>query len=157
MKTKILIPLLAVVIILAGCNGKRGSEEFTSSSFDTISLKKNMADTVAAPKLIKTADIRFKVKNVRQTCEDVSALTTGYGGLVLHHKVESSQIRSTDSRKSDDSITRVTAFSTAAEITVKIPSDKLDEFLNKVERMGLYVNNRQMASRTKRSITFRPG
>lgn len=144
MKSKLSMALLAGLVLLAACKGKTGSEEFVRSSADSAKIDSKMADTTVAPKLIKTADMRLKVKNVQKTCEDVSALTTGYSGLVLHHKVESSEIRSTDTRKSEDSIIRVTAFSTAAEITVKIPSDKLDEFMNKVEHMGLYVNNRQM-------------
>ncbi|MES2109523.1 MAG: DUF4349 domain-containing protein [Bacteroidota bacterium] len=143
MKTGIVVMLLAGIVLLAACKGKSGSEEFTASNADTL-MKGVAADTIASLKLIKTADMRIKVKNVQQTCEDVSSLTKGYNGLVTHNRVTSYPVRSTDVRKSSDSVVRVTAVSTAGEVTVKIPTEKLEEFMNKVEKMGLYVNSRQM-------------
>ena len=144
MKSKILIPLLAGLVLLGACKGKHGSEEFVnnSSSADTVKV----ADTTAStpPKLVKTADMRFKVKNVQQTSEHITALATGYHGLVMHHQVGSSELRSMDIRKGDDSIIRITAFRTTADITVKIPSNKMEDFMNEVGRMGIYVNNRQL-------------
>ena len=38
---------------------------------------------------------------------------------------------------------RVTSFNTTADMTVKVPSAKLDDFMNQVAQMGIYVNNRQ--------------
>lgn len=144
MKTRIVMLLLAGVALLAACKGRGGSEEFTSSADTSMAVTRAISDTVAAIKLIKTADMRIKVKNVQQTCEDVSSLAKSYNGLVMHNRVTSYPVRSTDLRKSHDSVIRVTAISTVGEITVKVPSDKLEEFMNKVERMGLYINTRQM-------------
>jgi hypothetical protein len=145
MKTKILVPLLAGLVLLGACKGKHGSEEFVNnSSSNADTLKVADSATLATPKLVKTANMRFKVKNVQQTSEHITALTTSYHGLVLHHQVGSSELRSMDVRKGDDSVTRVTAFNTTADITVKIPTDKLEDFMNKVERMGIYINNRQL-------------
>lgn len=142
MKTSIVIILLGGVALLAACKGRGGSEEFVSSA-DTTS-KAAIGDTVAAAKLIKTADMRIKVKNVQQTCEDVSSLTKGYNGLVIHNRVTSYPVRSTDMRKSSDSVIRVAAISIVGELTVKVPTEKVEEFMNKVEKMGLCVNSRQM-------------
>ncbi len=146
MKSKILIALLAGLVLLGACKGKSGSEEIinNSSSSNADTIAKADSVMIATPKLVKTADMRFKVKNVQQTSEHITALTNSYHGMVLHHKVGSSEVRSTDIRKSDDSIMRITAFSTTADITVKIPSEKLDDFMNNVEHMGIYVTNRQM-------------
>ena len=145
MKTRITIMLLAGLALLAACKGKSGSEEFASSA-DTAAVSTNRAfDTSKIEaKLVKTADMRFKVKNVQQTSEKITALTTNYRGLVMHHQVESSGMRSVDIRKSEDSIFRVTSFSTTADITVKIPSEKLDEFMTEVGRMGVILNVRRM-------------
>ena len=145
MKSRILIPLLAGIILLAACKGKPGSEEFVNngSSSAADSVKADSA-AMTSPKLVKTADMRFKVKNVQQASEHITALTTSYRGLVMHHQVGSSELRSMDMRKGDDSVIRVTAFNTTAEIIVKIPSDKLEDFMNEVGRMGIYVNNRQL-------------
>ena len=141
MKTKFLIPLAGLAFLCA-CHGKSGSYEVVSNGSSADSVSK--ADTVSAPKLVKTAGIRFKVKSVQQTAEHITALTTGINGMVIHHQMGSTAERSEDVRISNDSVMRVTAFNTTAEMTVKIPSAKLDEFLNQVGRLGVYVNDRTM-------------
>lgn len=141
MRPKILFSVLTGIVLLAACKQKTNYEadKSRSSAADTI----GMADTTAT-KLVKTADINFKVKNVQQTGENISALTAGYNGMVMHHREGSVIERSQDIHISDDSVMRVSSISATAEMTVKIPSEKLDEFMNKVAHMGLYVNNRQM-------------
>jgi len=141
MKSKMLMLLLAGIILLAACKGKHGSEEFANNSADTVS---KVDGSLSSPKIIKTADMRFKVKNVQQTCEKISAMVTNYRGLIMHHQVGSLELRSTDIHKSDDSVIRVTAFSTTAEMAVKVPSEKLEGFMNEAGRLGVYVTNRQL-------------
>jgi hypothetical protein len=141
MKTKFLIPLAGLAFLCA-CKGKSGSYEVvnnSSSSADSISK-----DSVSGPKLVKTAGIHFKVKNVQQTAEHIAALTTGINGMVIHHQMGSTAERSQDIHISNDSVMRVTAFNTTAEMTVKIPSTRLDDFLNQVGHLGIYVNDRSM-------------
>ncbi|MDR3693267.1 DUF4349 domain-containing protein [Mucilaginibacter sp.] len=140
MKTKFLIPLAGLAFLCA-CKGKSGSYEVVNNSSSADMLSK---DSVSGPKLVKTAGIRFKVKNVQQIAEHISALTNSINGMVIHHQMGSTAERSEDIRISNDSVMRVTAFNTTAEMTVKIPSTKLDEFLNQVGHLGIYVNDRSM-------------
>ena len=142
MKAKITIMLLAGLALFAACKGKRGSEEFASSADTTQAINKTI--NTLEPKLVKTADMRFKVKDVQQTSEKITALTTAYQGMVMHHQVESSDMQSVDIRKSEDSVIRVTSLSTTADITVKVPSEKLEDFMTEVGRMGVILNVRRM-------------
>jgi len=142
MKTKILI-LLVAVALLAACKNKSGeyeslSRESKSAAADSIGI----ADTIktVATKLVKTAEINFKVKNVQLASEGIAALTKDYGGMVMHHKVQSSAGQSRDVHLSNDSIMRIAAFNTTGEMSVKIPSAKLEDFMTKVSHMGIYVN-----------------
>ncbi|MCR8558728.1 DUF4349 domain-containing protein [Mucilaginibacter sp. BJC16-A38] len=144
MKTKILMMLLAGIILLAACKGKHGSEEFVNNNASSADSARITDFSPVTPKIVKTADMHFKVKNVQQVSEKITALTTSYKGLVMHHQVGSSELRSTDIHKTGDSIIRVTAFSNNAEMTVKIPSEKLEDFMNEVGRLGIYVTNRQL-------------
>ena len=144
MKAKTLIPLLAVIILLAACKGKRGSEEFATDADTAMSLSRAVNNEKIEAKLVKTAEMRFKVKDVQQTSEKITIITTNYRGMVMHHEVESSGMRSVDIKKSEDSIIRVTSFSTTADITVKIPSEKLEDFMNEVAHMGVVLNVRRM-------------
>lgn len=144
MKTKILMMLLAGVILLAACKGKHGSEEFVNSSSSSADSVSSTDASLPTPKIVKTADMRFKVKSVQQASEKITALTTSYKGLMMHHQIGSSELRSTDIHKTGDSIISFTAFSTTAEMTVKVPSEKLEDFMNEVGHLGIYVTNRQL-------------
>lgn len=88
--------------------------------------------------------MHFKVKNVQQTSEKIAALTTSYHGTISHHQMGSTPDRSQDVRISNDSVMRITSFNTTADMEVKIPSDKVDDFMNQVGHLGIYVNSRSM-------------
>jgi hypothetical protein len=145
MKTSNLIALLCVAVTTFSCKSHGASDykALNSSSSDSALIA---ADTTALkqPKLIKTADIRFKVKNVQQTGENISALTNQYNGMVMHHDMTTSEQQTNDVHISNDSVMRVSSFNTTADMTVKIPSEKIEQFLNTVSHMGIYVNERRM-------------
>ena len=62
----------------------------------------------------------------------------------MHHNMSSSEQQTSDVHLSDDSVMRLTAFNTNADMTVKIPPEKLENFLNTVSHMGIHVNERKM-------------
>ena len=141
MKPKLIIMLLAGIILLGACK-RKAYEIGNDSTADSAAV---VADTSANnSKLVKTADIRFKVKNVEQTSEGISALTLKFNGMVTHHAMTSLAEQSHDVRLNNDSVMRVSAFTTSADMTVKIPTEKIDDFLNTVSHMGIYVNERRM-------------
>jgi hypothetical protein len=149
MKTEIFTALMAGVLLLGACRGSGGSkyEAINNSSADSATLdKEKIADTslFVQPKLVKSADMRFKVKNVQQTAEKITALTVKNNGMVMHHQMESSAQGSQDYRISDDSIRRVSAFNTNEDMTVKVPSDKLEDFMYQVAHMGTHVTFSKM-------------
>jgi len=147
MKTKILLILPLAIALLAACKGK------SSKDYEVVNNeKRNAADFTTAEadstkvesKLVKTALINFKVKDARQVGENIATLTSQFGGLVMHHQVQSSASSTRDVHISNDSIMRIAAFNTMGEMTVRIPSDKLEDFMTKVSKMGIYVNISRM-------------
>ena len=96
------------------------------------------------PKLVKTVDINFKVKNVRQAGDAIAVLVDKFDGLVTHHQMQSTTERSERIHLNNDSLMLVSAFNTTANMTVKIPSDKLEDFVNQVNHMGIYINSSKM-------------
>jgi hypothetical protein len=144
MKTKILMLLLAAVLLLGACKGSGSRYEALNNSSTADTVASVATDTAASPKLIKTADMRFKVKNVQQTAEKITTLTVKNNGMVMHHQMESTVRDSKDFRIADDSVNRVSSFNTSADMTVKIPSEHLDEFMTEVAHMGMYVTMRKM-------------
>lgn len=143
MKPKMKLALVAGVVLLgAACKGRTYETDKISSTADSTTTA-SATDTLAQ-KLVKTADIRFKVKNVEQTSEDISALVSKDSGMVMHHNVSATIGQTHDVQLSNDSLMRVSSFNTDADMTVKVPVEKVDDFLNTVTRMGIYVNERKM-------------
>lgn len=148
MKTKIFYLLLAGVALLSACSG-RGSSSTSDTSYKVLNNNDKaisaQTDTMMKQaKLIKTGEIRFKVKDVQQTSEAIATLTTSYKGMVMHHGMSSNVQRSRDIPDGMDSMKRISIFNTVAQLTVKVPSEKLEEFMNQVNHMGVYVNERKM-------------
>ncbi len=139
MKAKILMMMLAGAL-LAACKGS-GNYESMDSMADSVST----ADiNLTEPKLVKTAGINFKVKSVQQSSEKITSLTNQYKGMVMSHSVNSNINNTSDKRISEDSVMRISAFYTSAQMTVKVPSIKLDEYLDSVAKLGVYVSTRSM-------------
>jgi hypothetical protein len=134
MKRSRLLIMLTVLALLAACKGKNysASADTTMSTTDSILNK---------ARLVKTADVSFKVKDVRKTGEAIATLTDQYDGMVMHHQMQSEVRQSENVHLSNDSVMLVTAFNTTADMTVKIPSEKLEAFINQVNRMGIYITS----------------
>jgi hypothetical protein len=144
MKMSTLIVLLAVLCLLGSCkNSSNGKYDNESAKELTNSTDTALAVTEGA-KLVKTAEMRLKVKDVQKSSETITQLTRNYKGIVTHHQMEATPVNDRDITLSNDSVKRISAFSTTAAITVKIPSDSLEQFMNNVGRMGIYVNMRRM-------------
>ncbi len=147
MKTKFLIPLIAGLGLLCACKGKGSSEsaDTTSAARNKTATPISNADTVqSGEKLVKTADIHFKVKDVRQTSDYITKLTASNNGTVIHHIIKSTTGDSVDILKSNDSLMRVTVLNTTAEMTIKIPPANMENFMSQVGHLGIYINNSRM-------------
>ncbi|WP_345948554.1 DUF4349 domain-containing protein [Mucilaginibacter sp. PAMB04274] len=136
-----LLVLLAALCLLGACKGKSNYEPVNNSASSS-------ADTVAADstttKLVKTADMDMKVKDVSAASEHIVNLTNKFHGMVMHHQMQSEEVRSQDMLLSSDSLQRVTVLHTTASIAVKIPSDSLEQFMTRVGKLGLHVKARRM-------------
>ncbi|RCH54861.1 hypothetical protein DJ568_10295 [Mucilaginibacter hurinus] len=143
MKTSILIVLLATAVTLFSCtsSGTHESVDYAGTDSDMVTSNSDIADQSS---LAKTADLNFKVANVPRTSGLISVLTVQYGGMVMHHQMLSNVISSKDIDLGTDSLMKVTAYNTVADMTLKVPTQKLDELMNKIANMSLYVNERKM-------------
>lgn len=148
MKSKITNLLLAGVVLLAACKGSSNHYESDNSTADSVSVAP-AGNADVQPKIVKTAEIRFKVKNVQQSSDQIVSLTNEYKGSIAHRQLTSTVNNSNTVRLSDDSVMKVSAMYTNCEMTAKVPSEKLDEYMSKVSTMGIYVSLRRMDTEDK--------
>src|ERR1700744_4747679 len=111
MKSQTFIPLLAGLVLLGACKGKDSYKSadtvgIATDSSKVVTVKSDTAQT--GQKLVKNANIRFKVKNVLQTSDQINSLATNLNGMVVHHTINSTAAETADIKKSNDSVLRVT-------------------------------------------------
>jgi len=146
---KLLFPLL-LIVALFGCNKEKRSFGDTS---DQTSASLEASDTTAEEKIIKTADMRFRVKNVQQTKEKISAVIKADKGTLAQFSVQSTIQRTEKVKYSTDSLIELTSYRTEGSITARVPSDKIDEFTNKVAKMAVFIDQQSMTM-DDQSITY---
>jgi hypothetical protein len=134
---------IAIVLTIFGCQ----NENKKYAGADTVELEplsKESADSTAVEKIIKTADMRFRVKNVQNTKEQLSKTIKAEGGTVAEFSIEST-IQETDKvKQSTDSLKEITSYRTQGYLVAKVPSEKLDEFTNTIAKMAVFVDNQSM-------------
>ncbi len=147
MKRHFAIVALAA-IIFAGCNAEHKAESLDYASTDTIA-----ADAVAngelVEKMTKTADMRFRVKDVQRTKEELSAAIKKQGGLVMEFNL-SSAIQNTEKVKfSADSLKEITAYRTDGYLVARVPSESLDDLTNQIAGKAIFVDSQSLKMEDK--------
>ncbi|MES2279328.1 MAG: DUF4349 domain-containing protein [Bacteroidota bacterium] len=135
MKTKTLMALLAGSTLLAACKGSGSRTDASSADSATI---------IDSVKLVKTADMRIKVNNVQKVAGQISKLTHDCGGMVVHHDMQSHVTDKRDITLANDSIKKLTVYNTSADLTLKIPTEYVELFMDSLNQMGLFVDERKM-------------
>ncbi len=132
---------IAIIITIFGCNNEK--KDYASSE-KVVSADAITADTIAVEKIIKTADMRFRVKDVQNTKEQLSKIIRTEGGTVAEFSIESNIQETEKVKQSTDSLKEITAYRTEGYLVAKVPSEKLDEFTNTISKMAVFVNSSSM-------------
>lgn len=109
---------------------------FVSSSAAVVSAK----DTTR--KFIRTADLRFKVKNVIQSTYDIEDITSKQGGFVTSTELTSRIDHTTTTSISADSTLESTYYTVTNSMTLRVPNTKLDTTLKEISRNIEFLNSR---------------
>jgi len=134
---------IAIILTIFGCQNEN-KKYASADAVSTEALDKAPEDSTVAEKVIKTADMRFRVKNVQNTKEQLSKTIKAEGGTVAEFSIESS-IQETDKvKQSTDSLKEITSYCTQGYLVAKVPSEKLDEFTNTIAKMAVFVDNQSM-------------
>jgi len=129
-----------ISIAIWSCN----SSNKMKSADTTAAIDESVADSTAIDKIIKTADMRFRVKDVQEVKEKLSNSIKEEGGMVVEFTVQSNIIRTEKAKYSADSLLELTSYRKEGQVVAKVPSDKLDDFTNKVVKMAVFVDQQSL-------------
>lgn len=123
------------------CNSNKNSN---LESSDATSANLEATDSLLSEKIIKTADMRFRVKDVQQTKEKLSSAIKAEGGTIAEFTVQSNIQQTEKVKYSADSLLELTSYRTEGSIIAKVPSEKLDEFTNKVAKLAVFIDQQSL-------------
>ncbi|MEO7311788.1 MAG: DUF4349 domain-containing protein [Chitinophagaceae bacterium] len=93
-------------------------------------------------KFIRTADVKFKVKNVEKTTYTIEDIVTGHGGFVTSTTMNSTIDNVASIPVSADSSLEATSFTVANIMTLRVPNTSLDTTLKDIARLVDYLDYR---------------
>jgi len=134
---KTILTLSIGMLLLYGCGGSKSEGANSNTLADSTSVDTNISSSVAIAnkkdstrKFIRTADLKFRVKNVINATYFIEDLTKKLGGFVTYTNL-TNNIGYVD----------VTAISTDS-LTIRIPTLKLDTTLKEISRIIDFLDYR---------------
>src|SRR5690606_21918247 len=109
----------------------------------------SLSNSQLVEKMTKTADIRFRVKDVQRTKEDLSSTIRKQGGLVMEFSINSFIQNEEKVKFSADSLKEITSYKKEGYVVARVPSEKLDDLTNLVAGMAVFVDNQSLKMEDK--------
>ncbi|HCN12725.1 MAG TPA: DUF4349 domain-containing protein, partial [Chryseobacterium sp.] len=140
----------AILISIFSCNKqetvgnstieKNVSEDYTASVSDSISSVATMK--VKDKEFIKTADVNMEVKDVYDATISIEKSLNDLGGFVTSSRLNSQTVSEETFNTSNENAILVRKFQTENTMQVRVPSEKLGEFLNLINNKKVFLNSR---------------
>ena len=145
--TKIVLTLLALGLVFA-CKESASKEnaaymeEAETDSTSVVSSSAAVENKNSNRKFVRTADVKFKVKNVAKSTYAIEDATTKFGGFVTYTNLQSN-IHSEDRTKvSQDSTLVTTKYKVDNNITIRVPNTKMDTVIKTIAKQVHFLDYR---------------
>ncbi len=145
--TKIVLTLLALGLVLsckesASKENAAYMEEAVTDSTSVISSSAAVENKNSNRKFVRTADVKFKVKNVAKSTYAIEDATTKFGGFVTYTNLQSN-IHSEDRTKvSQDSTLVTTKYKVDNNITIRVPNTRMDTVIKTIAKQIHFLDYR---------------
>ncbi|KIC01299.1 hypothetical protein OA88_14425 [Flavobacterium sp. JRM] len=116
--------------------------ESADSTADTISSSAAVEKKDSDRKFIRTADIKFKVKNVAKSTYAIENATTKFGGFVTYTNLQSTVQDEIQTKISQDSTLQTTKYSVINDITIRVPNTQLDTVIKIIAKQIDFLDYR---------------
>lgn len=143
-----LTAIVSIFFFLGGCNksavnheqDKALNDSTMPSSISPIAAREKANDN--SRKFIRTADLKFKVKDAIHSTADIENITLRNGGFVNYTKLASTTDYTTNTKISKDSTLERVYFTLSNQIVLRIPNDKLDTTLKEIAKLVDFLDHR---------------
>ena len=113
-----------------------------TSNTAIVSSNAAVADKNDKRKFIRTADIKFKVKNVAQSTYKIENAVSRFGGMVTNTNLQSHIDEQKQTKISLDSTMQTTKYTVENNITLRVPNTQLDTVIKSIAKEIDYLDFR---------------
>jgi Domain of unknown function (DUF4349) len=97
-------------------------------------------------KFVRTANARFRVKDVYQSAMTIENVVASQGGFVVKNDIRSEVENIRRYPKDSKTLLEFTEFSVRGDLSVRVPSAKTQDFLRAIANQIEFLNNRNFAA-----------
>lgn len=130
-----------LILTALGCNSEKKSGAYEEAEQNSVA---KLSDTSVAEKIVKTADMRFRVKDVQGTKEKLGSILKIEGGAITEFNTHSMVRQNEKVKYSADSLLELIAYRVEGLVVARIPSEKLDDFTNEVAKMAVFIDDQSL-------------
>ncbi len=147
MKQYQLILLAGISLMLFSCGNKASQErQYPDAADSTEAMVTSSAARVSSVdsthQFIRTAELKFKVKNVMESTTRIEDITIKNGGYVAYTQLGGSKDNVSTISVSKDSSLEATTFTVSNDMTIRVPNVKLDTTLREIARLIVFLDYR---------------
>lgn len=147
--TKQSLILLAVITLAISCKKSEAPAEEVASenaiSADTTSVISSSAAVQKegdTRKFVRTADLKFKVKNVTKSTYAIENITAKFDGFVTYTNLQSTIADKFETKVSQDSTLETTRYNVENNITIRVPNKRLDTVIKCIAKQIDFLDYR---------------
>jgi hypothetical protein len=141
--------------ILPGEENKKGATFSLSQNLENLSDTIYLQNVRLSKKFIKTADLRFKVKNVEQTTHKIETLAEKLNGYVYQSDIKSNRMSEQTIELSPDTMKLVFEYYIDNSLIIKVPHIYFDSVMNEIAKMHIYLDYRNIKTKDISTIFLR--
>lgn len=145
--TKIVLTFLALGLVVA-CKESVAeetsdySENVATDSTSVVSSSAAVENKNSNRKFVRTADVKFKVKNVAKSTYAIEDATTKFGGFVTYTNLQSNIHNEDRTKVSQDSTLVTTKYKVDNNITIRVPNTKMDTVIKTIAKQIHFLDYR---------------
>ena len=144
--------VLAILLIGFAISCKQSQERIEEASDESNYEAKDVEEVISSNaakvdpksnrKFVRTADIKFKVKNVAKSTNQIEDATVKFGGFVTYTNLQSSILNEDKTKISIDSTLVSTKYQVENNITIRVPNTQLDTVIKTIAKQIHFLNYR---------------
>ena len=133
------VTTLVIIALLFSCKkadyaAEESADFKTTADSTAVSSSAAVEPKNSTQKFIRTADIKFKVKNVVKSTYAIENAVAKFGGFVTYTNLQSNIHDQIKTKISQDSTLETTKFSVENNITIRVPNTQLDTVIKSIAK-----------------------